>query len=236
MRKSWALVLLFIFITAVPVFAGWHYLDQPVAPTPFSQQVFAEYQWVGTQPSPTTAFTASTPALGSGITVLTATNNPSTTVAKVVTTGITNPDVPRNLTVTTSSSTGDCAAGNVTVTGTNIFGKTITENLAITNAQNGTTTGASAFKTVTKISLPAEQSSHLCNFALAAGTKLGLNRCLAFAGDFGHATFGGVKETTAPTVVADATHVESNTAALNSAMDGSHSVRLLYYQNWRCLP
>ena len=236
MKKSWVLALLFIFITAIPAFAGWHYLDQQVAPALGSQQVFPDYQWVGTQPSPQTSFTASTPALGSGITVLSATNNPSTSVAKVVTTGITNPDVPRNIVVTTGGSTADCAAGNVIVTGTNIFGKTITESLAITSTQNGATTGASAFKMVKSLSLPAEQTTHGCTFAFSCGTKLGLNRCLAYAGDFGHATFGGVKETTAPTVVADATHVESNTAALNSAMDGAHSVRLLFYQNWRCLP
>jgi hypothetical protein len=207
-----------------PAFAGYHRFENNVSPMPGSQQVFPEYQ------------TITTPAAASATAVHAAVNNPSTTTSLVVSSGITNPDVPRNLTVTTGGTTGDCAAGNVVVTGTDALGRTVSENLAITNAQNGVTTGAKAFRTVTSISLPAEQSTHSCTFSVGTGSALGLNRCLAAAGDFGHATFGGVKETTAPTITANATAVSGNTATLNSAVDGAHTVRLLYYQNYRCLP
>jgi hypothetical protein len=68
-----------------------------------------------------------------------------------ITTGITNPAVPRGLSIV-----GNVAgvAGNVVITGTNYAGEEIEETLAL----NGVTTvnGAKAFKTVTNISAPAE--------------------------------------------------------------------------------
>lgn len=214
--------VLFFVLTALtlPAFAGVHRMDQDIKLP--SQQVI-EMQ------------TISAPALGTSTAVHAAVNNPSTSAALVVTTGITNPDVPRNITVTTGGTTGDCAAGNVVITGTDIFSKALTENLAITNAQNGTTTGAKAFKTVTSISLPAEQSTHSCTFAIGRGSKLGLKRCMDQAGAFFHAALAGVKETTAPTVAASASSISGNTASLNSALNGS-DVTLFFVQNFRCFP
>lgn len=212
-----------VALLALTAYGAYSRFDQPVRPAPGSQQVIAEYQAMGS------------PVLGSGRAVLAATNNPSNSAALVVTSGITSPDVPRNIVVTTGGTTADCAAGNVVVSGKNALGGSISENLAITNTQNGSTTGSKAFKSVSSISLPAEQSGHNCTFALANGAKLGLNRCLDIAGDVGHATFNGVKETTAPTVAASATAVESNTVTLNSALNGS-AVKFMYFNNYRCLP
>jgi hypothetical protein len=68
-----------------------------------------------------------------------------------ITTGITNPAVPRGLSIV-----GNVAgvAGNVVITGTNYDGEEIDETLAL----NGTTTvnGAKAFKSVTNIAAPAQ--------------------------------------------------------------------------------
>ncbi|MFX8824862.1 hypothetical protein ABTM64_20130, partial [Acinetobacter baumannii] len=66
-----------------------------------------------------------TAALGTTNAVLadTAMANGATTL---VTAGITQPDVPRNLTVTGNAST---VAGNVVITGTNQAGETITETI-----------------------------------------------------------------------------------------------------------
>jgi hypothetical protein len=68
-----------------------------------------------------------------------------------ITTGITNPAVPRNIRID-----GNVAGinGAVTITGTNYAGEEISEEITA----NGTTAvdGALAFKTVTKIDLPAQ--------------------------------------------------------------------------------
>ena len=71
--------------------------------------------------------------------------------AQDVSSGITSPDVPRNVTVK-----GNIAgvAGNVVVSGTNIEGTAITDTIAL-NA-NTEVEGAKAFKTVTNINLPAQ--------------------------------------------------------------------------------
>jgi len=67
-----------------------------------------------------------------------------------VTAGITNPDVPRTVTVKGNVSG---ITGNVVVTGTNILDAAITDTIAL----NGTSEveGVKAFKTVTQVALPA---------------------------------------------------------------------------------
>lgn len=231
MKISYALLVFFLgFLLSIPAFAGYHRQDQPMSPAPGSQQVFPEYQYVGSS--------SATPILTNATYVVASTTTPHTTGLNV-TSFAHQPDVPRNLTVTPAGTTADVTACTVTVTGTNVFGKSITETFAISATQSTATTGNKAFRTVTSVSIPAACETGLNNdtsWHVGVSTKLGLNRCLAQAGDFGHATFGGVKETTAPTIAADATHVESNTAILNSALDGAHTVQLLYYQNYRCLP
>lgn len=213
-----ALALLFFSVTTQA------YVNKNDADQKYPTQAALEFQLVAT------------PAASSTTATLTATNNPSTSAALVVTAGITNPDVPRNLTVTTGGSTADCAAGNVTVTGTNYFGKSITENLAISDQQNGTTTGNKAFKTVKSISLPAEQTTHGCTFAVGRGVKLGLKRCMDQAGYLAWAAVDGAFEGTRPTVAVDATHIESNTAQTNTAPNGSKDTAFFFVQNFRCLP
>lgn len=211
-------------VLADPALASYERFDSARRPAPGSQQTMPELQII------------TTPVLASTNAVLTATGNTSTSATKTVTTGITNPDVPRNITVTTGGSTGDCAAGNVVITGKDFFGHTLTENLAITNAQSGTTTGNKAFKSVSSIVLPAEQISALCTFAVGYGSKLGLNRCMDQAGYVIFASLDGVYETTRPTVAASASTLASNTVTLNGTLNGSKDVGVLFLQNYRCLP
>ena len=66
-------------------------------------------------------------------------------------TAVASPAIPRALSIVSNKSNG---AGNVLITGTNFADEVITETLAL----NGTTTrnGAKAFKTVTKVNLPAQ--------------------------------------------------------------------------------
>lgn len=135
------------------------------------------------------------------------------------TTEITNPPYPRNLVITPGGTTADVAAMSITVTGTNIADKVITEAFAFAANATAATTGAKAFKTVTSISIPAQDGAG-ATFAVTFGDKLGLpylltERPLLWATD------DGVIETTAPTVVVDADEIEKNTIDLNTAMDGS---------------
>lgn len=69
---------------------------------------------------------------------------------QTITTGITNPDVPRVLAVTLGGS--GFAADSVAITGTNVEGKTITDTIAYTSS-TGQVVGKLVFKTVTSILL-----------------------------------------------------------------------------------
>lgn len=227
---AWGFWLLILVLLSAPAFASYERFDTNMKPAPGSQQVIPEYQYVGSS--------SATPVATTATYILTTTGTPHTT-GLTLTSFAHQPDVPRNLTVTPAGTTADVTACTVTINGKNIFGKTISETFSITSTQSSATTGAKAFKTVTSVVIPAAcetGSNNDTDWHVGVSSKLGLNRCLDAAGDFGHATFGGVKESTAPTIAASATAVESNTAILNSAMDGSHTVRLLFYPNYRCLP
>ena len=77
-----------------------------------------------------------------------------TDAAQSVTSGLVNPDYARALAVVGSVAG---MTGNVTITGTNLAGETITETLAL----NGITpkAGTKAFKTVTKVDLPIQTNA-----------------------------------------------------------------------------
>lgn len=140
---------------------------------------------------------------------------------QVVTTGITNPDVPRNVTATSGGTAGDIKAIQVIVAGTDIEGNAITETLPAFTADSATTVvGSKAFKTVTSITIPAHDGTGATT-AIGRGAKLGLDRRLQSRDTVLRAFLANVKEATAPTVVADATNISGNTATLNSALNGS---------------
>lgn len=137
-----------------------------------------------------------------------------------VTTGITNPAVPRNITATAGGTAGDIKAVQVTITGTNYDDEVITETLpAFTVDTAGIVTGSKAFKTVTGISIPAMDGAG-ATVTIGWGDKLGLPFKLA-QNTVLFAFLGNTKEGTAPTVAVSATAVESNTVDLNSALNGT---------------
>jgi len=76
-----------------------------------------------------------------------------TTAIQTISTGITNPDFPRLLSIDSDGA----ATGNVVITGTNIRGETVTDTIAL----NGTNevAGVVAFKTITSIQLPVKAAS-----------------------------------------------------------------------------
>jgi hypothetical protein len=154
------------------------------------------------------------PALGTTNAVLgdTAMANGATTL---VTTGITQPDVPRNVTVTGN---GAAVAGNVVITGTNAVGEVITETIAAAGA--ATVVGNKAFASVTSILLPAYAVANTERIRVGTGAKLGLPFSNSRDGLI-HAHLNGVREATRGTVTFSSTARELNTLTLNSALNGT---------------
>jgi len=92
--------------------------------------------------------------------------------------GITNPDVPRN--VTALANAAGCA-GDVVVTGTNWAGEVITDTSALAGAAE--VAGVKAFTTVTAVHLPPETHAGTDTVSIGVGNCLGLQRPIAAAGD-----------------------------------------------------
>lgn len=139
---------------------------------------------------------------------------------QVVTTGITQPDVPRNVTATAGGTSGDIKAIQVVVAGTNVDGVAISETLpAFTADTAGTVTGSKAFATITSITIPAHDGTGATT-AVGTGSKLGLGDCLN-RNSVVAAYLNGTKEGTAPTVAVSSSAVESNTVTLNSSLNGN---------------
>lgn len=150
----------------------------------------------------------------------------SDSVATTVTSFLAQPDFPRNITITPGGTTDDVAGDDVVVTGTNIRGETITENITMT--ENGSTlvAGSKAFATVTSIVFPVQDGA-AATFIVGVGDKLGLDRMM----DADHVistTVAGTQETTRPTVAYSNTAIESNTLDPNTALDGAKDV-IAYY-------
>lgn len=151
------------------------------------------------------------------------TDNGST---QTITTGITDPAVPRNVTATAGGTAGDIKAIQVTITGTDYADQVITETLpAFTVNTTGTVQGNKAFKTITEISIPAHDGTGATT-EIGWGEKLGLPDKLP-TNTVLLASLGGTKEGTAPTVTASASALASNTVDLNSALNGSEVA--IYY-------
>lgn len=166
------------------------------------------------------------PALGATDAVHAAVTD--TGVAQAITTAITNPDVPRNVTATAGGVAADIKAVQVVITGTDVDGNVITETLpAFTVNTAGTVTGSKAFKTITKIDLPAHDGLGATT-AIGRGAKLGLPVKLS-RDTIVNAYLNGVRESTRPTVAVSASAYSGNTITLNSALDGS-AVIVDYYQ------
>lgn len=135
-----------------------------------------------------------------------------TDAAQAITADITDPAVPRSVTVKGNASG---ITGDVVITGTNAAGEEITETIAL----NGSTAveGNKAFATITQVDLPAETHAGTDTVSIGTGTKLGLPWLLSHNTVLA-AYLDNAKEGTAPTVTVSATAIESNTIKLNSAL------------------
>lgn len=131
-----------------------------------------------------------------------------------VTTGITNPDVPRALQIKGNQAG---VTGNVVITGKNINDETITETI-VANAANAVQ-GNKAFKSVSQIVMPARAGAG-DTISVGFNDKLGMPYLLSHNTVLA-AYLNNAKEGTAPTVTVSASAEDGNTVDLNSALDGN---------------
>ena len=142
--------------------------------------------------------------------------------AQTITTGIANPDVPRNVTLVSSGTQAD----DVVITGTDENGVAVTDTLTINNT--ATIQGVKAFSTITQIVYPIDDGSSV-NITVGYGDVLGLGLLLS-RDSVVAAYLNGVKEGTAPAVTFSSSVVASNTVDLDSATDGN-AVIVDYYES-----
>jgi hypothetical protein len=142
------------------------------------------------------------------------------TDTQVITTAITNPDVPRIVTV---KGNGANVTGNVVIAGTNINDEAITDTIA----SNGATevVGVKAFKTVTSITVPPFAVAGTEAISIGVGVKIGFpvaitNTALVVAKNFDGSVDAG-------TVTAAAT-VEGSIYAVAGTLNGVKFVDLFF--------
>lgn len=222
--------VLLVVLTLLTVTIAQHAMAIPVQPyyqdIKLPTQAMIEHQ------------TITTPIVATTNYVLTTNAGPTSTAAVTVTSFAHQPDVPRNITITPTGTTGDVEACAIVVSGTNIFDKAISETFTFSADASSAVVGAKAFKTVTSIVWPAncESGGFAATWIVGVGSKLGLKRCMDMAGDMAWTVLGGTKETTLGIGAADSTHIESNTVTPNGSMDGTKNVDAFFVQNYRCFP
>ena len=137
-----------------------------------------------------------------------------TAQVQTITTGITNPDVVRNVVAKGAIAT---STGNVVITGTDYAGTSISETIVL----SGTTVvaGLKAFATVTQIALPVTSGAG-DGVSVGVGSKLGLPYTLT-KNTVRVAYNNNVLETTAPIVATDPVNLCNNTVTLASTLAGN---------------
>jgi len=144
---------------------------------------------------------------------------PDTAVQQVITTGLINLSIPKNITATVGGTGANITAKQVIITGTNFANAVITETLpAFTVATPGTVQGNKAFKTITSITIPT--------IGIGVTTSIGFGENLGLPYKFAQNTvlatyLNNVKEVTAPTVTTDTINIENNTLKLSSTLSGT---------------
>lgn len=176
-------------------------------------------------------------ANGTSTAILAATNGAA--AAQTVITGITQPDVPRALSLTpTANTTGSPLT--VVVTGLNVEGKTITESFVIPVNSTTIVNGTKAFKSIISVAIPGNTTG----LTITVGTRnlLGVYHRLfnqnttvkvyAAATVYGALTLQG-----APTVASNETDIERNTVSPATTPDGSKFYIICYaFDNWALAP
>lgn len=152
---------------------------------------------------------------------------------------ITQPDVPRALSVTPSANTTGSPL-SVVVTGTNVEGKVITEAFIIPVNSTTIVNGVKAFKSVTSVAIPSNTSG----LTASVGTQnvLGLRHRLfknntTVKVHTNSTAYGVLTLQSAPTVVANEVDIELNTVLPATIPNGSLNFIICYtFDNWSLAP
>lgn len=177
-----------------------------------------------------------TPIVATTNYVLTTNAGPTSAAAVTVSSFTHQPDVPRNITITPTGTTGDVESCAILVSGTNISGASISETFTFAANDSTAQTGNKAFKTVSSVQWPAncESGSFAATWIIGVGSKLGAKNCANDAGDYVFSKFDGAYESTRGTFAANATAIESNTFIPNGTPNAAKNVDLYFIQNFRC--
>lgn len=157
----------------------------------------------------------------------------SATVITEVEAFLAQPDVPRQIVVTPGGTTGDVAAGDVDIEGTNIAGDVITESLTFEADQSTAETTVKAFATITKITFPIQDGA-AATFDVGSGPKVGVPHILggaAAANSIISTLFDGSSD--AGTWTVDADELEKNVYAAAGTFDGAKWLELRYWLGLR---
>lgn len=165
--------------------------------------------------------------------------------ATTIVDNITQPDVPRALSVTLGGTAGDIAAGTVVVHGTNVEGKPITDTFITTVDTANTITGNKAFKSITRV-VVSKQDGNGATVAVGTRNVLGLNHRLFrnnttvkvySATAVSISGYTGFALQAAPTVTANERDIELNTVVPATAPNGSTFLVIAYaFDNWALAP
>lgn len=131
-----------------------------------------------------------------------------------VITAITNPDFARTLTIKPTKAGGSAISGDVVITGTNIRGDVVTDTITC-SSDTTVVEGVVAFKTVTKIHVPARSTASDA-IEIGTGTKLGLDRTCS-GNEVLVGTIDGVRESTMPIITSDTT-IGKNVVLFNTTL------------------
>lgn len=162
----------------------------------------------------------------------------SSTAAVTKTTGITNPDVARNILIQTDTSTASVSTCSAVVTGTNYFDQSINETITVSTNSAASFVGNKAFKTVSSVAFPAScaNSPYTATWSVGVGTKLGLKRCMSNAGQWVFGIANSAYESTRATIASSTSSVESNTSSFNTAPNAVKNFEGYFIQNFSCFP
>lgn len=153
-------------------------------------------------------------------------NSATTTVLAAAMLNLGLPDYPRNVTITPGGTTTSVPAGDVVVTGTDILGQVITENITFAANASALVAGVKAFASLTSIVFP-QQDDTGATYDVGFGEVLGLGRCFPASPFVIQSKHNGTLEGTAPTVVVDVDEISKNTIDFNTALNGSDVETLL---------
>lgn len=178
-------------------------------------------------------------AAGTSTAILAATAGATTVTT--VTTGITQPDVPRALSVTPGGTAGQVLDSLVTVNGTNIEGKLISEAFRIPSGSSTIVNGVKAFAQVSSVVI-GQQGGSAATFAVGTTNKIGLQHRLFNQNSTvkvytSSATYGALTLQNAPTVVANEQNIENNTCQPATVPNGNLIFNIFYvFDDWSLAP